>query len=148
MKKMLTLFLLVSHTLLAQLPYKVVGSLPRFKKTNILVNGFRGCTPLQFASTTTDSMGNFSFTYPQNYVGATLVKVQGGPAFILLLNKENFSVTWDDVANKKALQYTQSAENEALKTAIYLGQDAEQRISGLQYLLPLSNKNKLFDNIL
>jgi thiol-disulfide isomerase/thioredoxin len=141
MKKLLILFLLVSNNLLAQLPYKVIGSLPRYKKTNIQVNGFKGCTPLPLASTTTDSMGNFSFTYPLQYVGAAIVKVQEGPSFLLLLNKENFSVIWDDVANNNSLRYTQSAENEVLKTAINLAQDAEQKIAGLQYLLPLYSQD-------
>jgi thiol-disulfide isomerase/thioredoxin len=137
MKKICILFLLVTHGLVAQ---TIKGSFPQLQKSEILLLGFNGFANKELAKTTTDSLGNFELKYPLTYSGAALLDIKNTASVIVLLNRENFEIQWEDVKVFNTLKFHNSPENDAFATAIAINQDAESKLNGLKYLLPLYEK--------
>lgn len=99
--------------------------------------GYDGFKTYELSHATCDSVGYFVLTYPMDYQGVAVLQVKEGPGVILLLNGENFSITWNNIEDFSTLVFSGSVENDLLTKGIMINQQAEQKMAGLQYLLPL-----------
>ena len=118
------------------------GNFKDAKNKEIVLKGFFGLEAKELAKTQTDGLGNFELTYPNSYTGAGLVQIQDSKEFIVLLNHENATLLCDNSTNLSTIKIANSKENESFQNAIQIYQDTEQKLSGLNYLLPLYNNNK------
>ncbi|MFA7445679.1 MAG: thioredoxin family protein [Flavobacteriaceae bacterium] len=134
------LFFLTSVAV-AQSEYTVKGYFPQVKNTEITLRGFKAQQEVFFDKTTTDSQGNFSLKYPENYVGAALLEITNTTGVILLLNKENFEIRWKDINLVSDLEFLNSNENSAFDYGLFLYQNTEAKRAGITYLLPYYTDN-------
>ena len=112
------------------------GSFTAAKEKEIRLMGFLGTKDTLLAQTKTDALGNFLLDYPKKYTGAATLQVKETTSLIVLLNNENFEITWADFKDFSALQFTNSTENEAFQQAYAINMDAQKKLAGLTYLLP------------
>ena len=115
----------------------IQGTFPQAKNTEIVVKSFSGFDEKELAKNTTDSLGNFSIAYPKTYKGAVLLQLQNASSVILMLNHENFEMQWENLKDFNTLNFINSFENDAFAKGIIMNQEAEQKLAGLRYLLPL-----------
>ena len=115
----------------------IQGTFPQAKNTEIVVKGFEGFDEKELTKTTTDSLGNFTLAYPKTYKGAALLQIRNASSVIVLLNHENFQMQWDNFQDFNTLKFINSFENDAFAKGIIINQEAEQKLAGLRYLLPL-----------
>jgi thiol-disulfide isomerase/thioredoxin len=139
MKKIVLLITLITQCLPAQ---TIQGTFPQAKNTEIVLKGFEGFDEKELTKTTIDSLGNFSLAYPKAYKGAALLQIQNASSVIVLLNRENFEIQWDNFQDFNTLKFINSPENEFFAKGIIINQEAEQKLAGLRYLLPLYNNVK------
>ena len=139
MKKIVLLITLITQCLQAQ---TIQGTFPQAKNTEIVVKGFEGFDEKELTKTTTDSLGNFTLAYPKTFKGAALLQIQNASSVIVLLNHENFEIQWDNFQDFNTLNFINSPENEFFAKGIIINQEAEQKLAGLRYLLPLYNNVK------
>lgn len=121
----------------AQATFKIKGTIGNAKEKEIHLVGFKGTKDLLLFKTKTDSVGNFVINYPKNYIGAASLQVKESASLIVLLNQENFSLTWPDCKNFNSLQFTHSEENDWFQKAYQINLEVQKRLAGLNYLLPL-----------
>ena len=112
------------------------GSFIAAKETEIRLMGFIGTQDTLLAQTKTDASGNFLLQYPKKYKGAATLQVKETTSLIVLLNNENFEISWSNFKDFSALQFTNSKENEAFQQAYTINMDAQKKLAGLTYLLP------------
>jgi thiol-disulfide isomerase/thioredoxin len=124
----------------------IVGQIPQAVNTEIVLIGYEGFEEKELAKTITDTEGKFNFSYPREYIGAALLKINNVSNLIVLLNKENFEIQWNNIKDLNTLQFHQSPENDFFAKGIKVNQDAEQKLAGLKYLLPLYQNNKTNEN--
>ena len=124
----------------------IQGTFPQAKNTEIVVKGFEGFIEKELTKTTTDSMGNFTLAYPKTYQGAALLQIQNASSVIVLLNHENFEMQWQNLQDFNTLKFNNSKENEFFAKGIIINQEAEQKLAGLRYLLPLYKNSKTNEN--
>ena len=120
----------------AQNSYVLKGSFSAAKETEIRLMGFIGTQDTLLAQTKTDASGNFLLQYPKKYKGAATLQVKETTSLIVLLNNENFEISWSNFKDFSALQFTNSKENEAFQQAYTINMDAQKKLAGLTYLLP------------
>ena len=124
----------------------IQGTFPQAKNTEIVIKGFRDFDEKELTKTTTDSLGNFSLSYPKTYKGAAFLQIQNTNSVIVLLNHENFEMQWDNFQDFNTLKFINSFENDAFAKGIIINQEAEQKLAGLRYLLPLYKKSQTNEN--
>lgn len=124
----------------------IQGTFPQAKNTEIVLKGFEGFDEKELTKTTTDSLGNFTIAYPKTYKGAALLQIQNTSSVILMLNHENFEMQWDNFQDFKTLKFINSFENDAFAKGIIINQEAEKKLAGLRYLLPLYKKSQTNEN--
>lgn len=137
MIKIVLLITLITQFLKAQ---TIQGTFPQLKNNEIVLIRYDGFIERELAKITSDSLGNFFLRYPVNYRGAALLQPKGVSSVIILLNHENLKIQWDDLQDFKTLHFTNSPENEAFAKSIVINQEADQKLAGLKYLLPLYEK--------
>jgi thiol-disulfide isomerase/thioredoxin len=91
-------------------------------------------------------LGNYSLAYPKNYKGAALLQINNSKSLIVLLNNENFNIQWQNWQDFKTLKFTNSIENDFFANGIIVNQEAEYKLAGLRYLLPLYQESKANEN--
>jgi hypothetical protein len=128
--------------MLSQAYFTVEGNFTQASYKEIELKGFTILGDSLLAKTTTDAQGKFILKY-SDYVGAALVKIEGGKSVILLLNHENFQVKWDNMDDLSSLNFEYSPENEALSKGLKLYEQSEGKRVGLSYLLPFYAKEPL-----
>ena len=106
------------------------------KETEIRLMGFIGVKDTLLAQTKTDALGNFLLHYPKKHKGAATLQIKETTSLIVLLNNENFEITWADFKDFAALQFTNSKENEVFQQAFAINTDVQKKLAGLDYLLP------------
>lgn len=143
MKKIVLLITLITQCLTAQ---TIQGTFPQAKNTQIILKGFEGFTEKELANTTSDSLGSFTLAYSKTFKGAALLQIQNASSVIVLLNHENFKMQWENFQDFNTLKFTNSFENDAFAKGIAVNQDAEQKLAGLRYLLPLYKNSKTNQN--
>ena len=114
----------------------IKGSFSAAKETEIRLMGFIGTKDTLLAQTKTDALGNFQLDYPKKYKGAATLQVKETTNLIILLNNENFEITWADFKDFTGVQFTNSKENLAFQEAYTINSDAQKKLAGLTYLLP------------
>lgn len=133
MKNLFIFFLLVAFQTNAQI---ITGFFKNLKNTQIILKGYDGFAEKELSKTTSDSLGNFTLNYPENYSGAAMLQPKEVNSIIVLLNNENFQIQWDDLQDFNTLQFTNSPENDAFALVIGINKETEPKLSGLKYLLP------------
>jgi hypothetical protein len=91
--------------------------------------GFIGTKDTLLAQTKTDASGNFQLNYPKRYKGAANLQVKEMTSLIVMLNNENFEITWADFKDFTGVQFTNSKENKTQVEAI----DLENSLKILNY---------------
>lgn len=135
------LFLVGTPLVLAQTKYSIQGSLPQSPNTVVTLKGFAAQGDTLLASTKTDANGRFKMVYPNQYRGAAVLEIKAGKSLIVLLNRENFELQWDNVADYTTLKFKNSPENDSFAQGLELYQKTEGKRAGLTYLLPFYDKN-------
>ena len=124
----------------------IKGSLPLAKNSAIILKNYNGFIEKELTKTIADSLGNFTLTYPKTYKGAALLQIQNASSIIVLLNHENFEMQWENVKDINTLKFINSKENDFFANGVIVNQNAEQKLAGLMYLLPLYKDNKTNEN--
>jgi thiol-disulfide isomerase/thioredoxin len=146
MKQITTIIiLLLCSKLNAQ---SITGTFPEAKNKEIVLKGYNGFKDKLLSQTTTDAQGKFVLRYPKEFVGAAMLSIQNSSSLIVLLNQENFSIQWYNLQDMGSLKFTHSPENEGFANGIFAYQAAEQKLSGLNYLLLLYANDSAMQNVL
>lgn len=134
MKHVLTIFLVCWS--LGQLHSQTIkGSFPQLRGNGIVLMGYNGFKEKELSKTQCDSVGRFELSYPAGYTGAAVLQIKDGSSVIVLLNKENFSIEWENIQDMNSLRFTRSPDNDAFARGIAVNAEAEQKLAGLNYLL-------------
>lgn len=106
------------------------------KETEVRLMGFVGTKDTLLAQSKTDALGDFQLYYPKKYKGAATLQVKEITNLIVLLNTENFEITWADFNDFTGVHFSNSKENEGFQQAFEINMDAQKKLAGLTYLLP------------
>jgi len=112
------------------------GCFPQLRGSDITLSGYDGFREKELSKAQCDSTGRFTLSYPASYTGAAMLQAKGAQGVVVLLNRENFGLQWDNVQDLNSLKFTGSPENEAFAKGIAVNGEAEQKLAGLRYLLP------------
>lgn len=124
----------------------IKGSFPQAKNASVILKIYNGFNEQELAKTITDSTGNFTMSYPTTYTGAATLQLKNASSVIILLNNENFLMQWENLQDFKTLKFINSIENDAFAKGIIVNYEAEQKLAGLRYLLPLYKNVKTKGN--
>lgn len=133
-------FLLFWNLTNAQKQFNISGTFLQASNTDILLKGFSLAGDTLLFSTKTDVNGHFSIAYPASYKGAAVVEIIPNKRLIVLLNRENFEIKWDNLEDSGSLKFNHSLENTNLSQGLHLYQNIEGKRSALSYLIPLYEK--------
>lgn len=133
------ILLLLSTIATAQVEFTVKGHFNATEKKEITLSGYTAGEDLLLNKTTTDNNGNFTISYPANYVGAALLQITKGKKVIVLLNHENFEMQWGDLSSTKTLKFINSTENATFDAGLSLYQNTQEKKTGIAYLVPFYN---------
>lgn len=118
----------------AQKHFIIKGYIPQAKDKEIFIKGFTILGDSLISKSTIDSMGSFKINYPKSYRGAALLEIKDSKSVILLLNKEDIEIQWENTEKLNSLKYISSAENHFFSEGILVAQRSENLLSGLNYL--------------
>lgn len=135
--KIAFLLLFLGHFSIAQTTYTIKGIIPQASKKDLLLKAFTMLGDSLLSKTTVDDFGKFEINYPFNYKGAALLEIKDAKSVIVLLNKENLEMNWDNLDDFKSLSYTNSPENTAFFDGISVTQRSEQLLSALNFIKPI-----------
>lgn len=113
---------------------KINGNFKVYTKQKVSLFIYKGFKKEQVATTTTDSLGNFSFDYPQNYTGVGFLQIAKGGIEVLLNNTKTFTINGVDIQNIDSLYCNNNAETNALYTYYNEQLAREKALSGWRYL--------------
>ena len=122
--------------IVAQTTYTIRGHFPQAANSEISLRSFTGLKEAEMVATKTDSLGVFTLSYPVTYTGAALLVIKDKASVIVLLNKENFSLQWDNLKDFQDFKVVNSAENTAFTDGLKLYQNQEAKLAGLNYIAP------------
>ncbi|WP_298223180.1 thioredoxin family protein [Flavobacterium sp.] len=131
------ILLFLTSVTMAQAKYTLKGHFNAATNKAITLKGFSALEELPLDKSTTDANGNFTLTYPADYVGAAVVEINKGKKVIVLLNHENFEIQWDDLSTTKSLKFINSTENATFDSGLSLYQNTQEKKNGISYLVPL-----------
>lgn len=131
----ITLYLIVLQAS-AQNSSVLKGHFSFAKETEVRLMGFVGTKDTLLAQSKTDALGDFQLYYPKKYTGAATLQVKEMTNLIVLLNTENFEISWADLNDFTGVRFSNSKENEAFQQAFEINMDAQKKLAGLTYLLP------------
>ena len=137
MKRIFILLLFITNNLFAQDTYTIQGHFPNFPNSNFELKGFEGFQQKVLLKTSSNQEGKFTLTYPANYVGVAQLYMNGAYSNLLFLNQENYTLFWQDLTKREDMQITGSKEYEAFLQGMKTFQEAEAKLAGLNYLVPL-----------
>ena len=140
MKQLLYLFVLITSFTTAQIKHTVQGNFSNSLNKEIILKKYNFNRLEEITATQTDVNGKFKLEYPDNYVGAALIEIKDTKSVIVLLNKEDFELQWEDINDFKTLKFINSPENDNFNTGMEIYKNSEAKKSGLKYLIPLYEK--------
>ena len=143
MNKLVFLVIVISHSLFAQDTYTINGHFPNFPKSSFELKGYEGFQEHELLKTSSDSTGRFTLTYPADYVGFARLYMNGAYSNLLFLNKENYDLFWEDLTKLEDLQVSGSQEYDAFIQGMKTFQEAEAKLAGWHYLVPLYAKDSI-----
>lgn len=123
------------NSVFAQNKYEMKGKLVQYPHTAVRLMGFSAFDELLLSTCITDSAGCFSLRYPADYRGAAILRFDQSKSINLLLDRENFSLTWSAVEDLNTLTINHSIENEIFKRGSLLNVDIGKKQSALSYLI-------------
>lgn len=127
--------LLVSTTLQLQSQPKINGHFPVYAGKIVSLSGYLGTAQKQFATTTVDCNGDFSFKYPDNYIGVGLLRFNNSKGLAVILNqKKNFTVKGSYVFDVDSLSCYNNSETNTLYTYYKEQNSREEALSVWCYL--------------
>lgn len=135
--KITFLLLLLCNFSIAQKRYTLNGNFPQASNKEIVLKAFTMLGDSLLSKTTADAKGKFSINYPERYRGASLLEIKDTKSVIVLLNKENLEMNWDNFEDYKSLTYKSSPENTAFVNGIAVTQKVEQLVSALNFIKPI-----------
>lgn len=138
-QRLVIVLLLIASTVQAQVQ-TFNGSFPQLKNKEVVLKGYDGLQEKELAKALCDNEGHFTLSYPASYTGAALLQLNGAENSIVLLNRENFLMNWTDTKDINTLAFVNSPENDAFIKGYTINRDAEQKLAGLNYLLPQYEK--------
>lgn len=139
--KITFLFLLLVHFSNAQTTYTIKGFFPQASNKELVLKAFTMLGDSLLSKTTADAFGKFEINYPVKYRGAALLEIKESKSVIVLLNKENLEINWDNLEDFNSLTYKDSPENNAFKKGIAITLKAEQLMSALNFIKPIYEKD-------
>jgi hypothetical protein len=114
---------------------KIKGCLSEYSKQKVSLFIYKGFRKEQVATTTTDSVGNFSFDYPNDYQGVVFLQISNlGGIEILLNNANTFTIKGSSIQNIDSLHCIKNTETNALYTYYSQQLAREKALSGWRYL--------------
>lgn len=128
--------LLLSSIVAAQSKLKIEGHFNLKANTDIALKGFSYDGTSLLDKGKTDSNGNFSLLYPSDYIGAAIIEIGNDKKVIVMLNNEDFKMSWEDLATFSSLKFRNSPENTSFDAGLQLYQTTESKKSGISYLIP------------
>lgn len=128
--------ILLTLTATAQSRFSIKGHFNGTANKEVILKGYEGLDEISLDKSTTDSTGKFSLTYPADYIGAALIQITNGKSLIVLLNHENFEISWNDQNTMTGLRFTNSPENIAFDAGLLLYKETQEKRYGITYLLP------------
>jgi peroxiredoxin len=137
------LFILISSNALAQTTYSINGHFPNFPNSKYELKGYEGLHEKVLSTYNSMEDGKFDLTYPKAYQGIAQLWMNGAYTALLFLNQENFSIYWEDLTDRDGMQVTGSLEYEGFIKGMKTFQDAEAKLAGWNYLLPLYQSDSL-----
>lgn len=140
MKKRFVIGLLLFAGLVQAQMQTITGSFPQLKGGKIILKGYEGFQEKELVRAECDSTGHFTLSYPASYTGAALLQLNEAGNAIVMLKGENFSMQWTDTKDINTLSFTGSPENDAFIRGFTVNRDADQKLAGLNYLLPQYEK--------
>ena len=143
MRNILFIILLLTQYITAQ---TIQGHFPNFPNSRYELKGYNGLqqTTLSLAESKED--GKFTLSYPKDYKGVAQLWMNGAYQVLLFLNQENITLHWEDLTNRDDLK-TNSKEYEAFLGGMKSFQDSEAKLAGLNYLVPLYEKDSVKQNV-
>lgn len=135
----LFVFTFQSNIVLSQ---SIKGHVSQASNKEVVIIGYYGLLEKELGKTICDGLGNFEIQYSKDYKGAALLRIQNVTSLIVLLNNEHFELEWSNIEDFKTLQFKNSRENTFFTDGIYINQEVEQKLSGLNYLLPMYKNQK------
>lgn len=131
------IFVLLVQLTFGQNSHQIKGTFVSAKDKEIRIMGFAGTQDTLISQTKTDSLGNFNMSYSKNYRGAATIQVKDLTNLIVLLNKETMKITWADFKDFDGVKFSNTLENTWFQEAFQINMEAQKRLAGLNYLLPL-----------
>ena len=113
MKELFLLFIFFQSTLIAQKTYTIQGHFPNFPNSRFELKGYEGFQQKVLLKTSSNDEGKFTLNYPANYTGVAQLYMNGAYSNLLFLNKENYSLFWEDLTKREDMQVTGSKEYDA-----------------------------------
>ena len=143
MKRIFILLLFITNNLFAQDTFTINGHFPNFPNSNFELKGYEGYQDKALFKTTSNAEGKFTLTYPADYVGVAQLYMNGSYSNLLFLNQENYTLFWEDLTKRDDMQITGSLEYEAFVKGMKTFQEADGKLAGWHYLLPLYVKDSI-----
>ena len=139
MKKTIVLLIVVMIQLVAtaQETFTIKGHFPNFPNSKYELKGYNGLEQTLLSTAQSKEDGKFMLQYPASYTGVAQLYMNGSYQNLFLLNKENITMYWEDLTNRDAMQLTGSKEYNTFVKGMKTYQDAEAKLAGLHYLVPL-----------
>jgi peroxiredoxin len=136
------LLILATYCSFAQSTNTIKGNFANVINTEIAIRKYNLNQLETISYSKTNDKGDFIFEYPSNYSGAATIEIKNGKSVIVLLNKEDFEMQWQNSDDFKTLYFSNSYENNTFNEGIELYQTANAKELGLNYLIPLYANEK------
>ena len=143
MKQILAILLLIAST--TQITSQTLtGQLKQHAGQTLSLTGFDYYKNYELATTTADSLGNFTLNYPKTYKGMGVLKTQDNSNLIVVLSENNISVAGNHLQEPNSIVYTNSVENTNFSAYAKTQQVYGNALSAWKFLDDIYQKEDLF----
>ncbi len=115
------------------------GKITFLNNQEISLKGYNLLEEVTLATTMADSLGRFTLTPAMPYRGAAMLYGGENPKVLLIIDDKNITLSWDDATSHANLKIS-GEENSAFEKAMQVYQNANAKLAGLNYILPLYEK--------
>ncbi|OAZ04541.1 TlpA family protein disulfide reductase [Flavobacterium succinicans] len=126
----------------AQKKYSIKGNFRECKEVEVRLIGYEGTKERLLYQTQTDTKGNVTLDFPQNYVGAARLQIKDRTSVHVILNHENVEIIWSKLDKLDSLHFLKSDENQWFQKGVTINNEAQNKLLGLKYLIPLYQKQE------
>ena len=144
MKKSIFLFFLsLNFFVKGQETFTIDGHFPNYPNSKFELKGFEGLQNKVLAVYTSKEDCKFKLTYPKDYRGVAHLYMNGSIAALLFLNQENFTIYWEDLTQRDEMKVYGSKEYDDFLKGMKTFQEADAKLAGWHYLLPLYESDSI-----